>query len=244
MGTEEGRRAHAPPIDTLHDSGGHASLGGKEGAHASLFEHVRAAEEAGRVPYDARHDHSAGREQQWRCVPDMPRNASRSDVRVHFLEYGEGSEKQVQHCRGVTDFRVTKSHVSQLLRGGRARWKIAPETGTPLKNQGDNVDHTYGHGEQTLSVVLAPLMLLAFLVEQTRQRCCGVFRAVGHQRGRTRLRWERLRALFFADALASMWPLLAALVYGLQPAAPVMAVHASSSLQRVLGVSGGEPGDR
>ena len=174
----------------------------------------------------------------------MPLNESRSDVRVHFIEDWDGSEKKVQHCSWVTDFRVTKSHVYTLMRGGRARWKIENETCNPLKNQGDNFDHNDGHGEQHLSVVLATLMMLAFLVDQTQQLCCGLFRAVWHHLGRKRLLWERLRALFFAYALESMWQLLEALLYGLQKAAPVIAVNSSSSLQGVLGVSVGEPGDR
>src|SRR5712691_5000411 len=130
------------------------------------------------------------------------------------------------------------------MRGGRARWKIATATCNTLQNQGDNCDHTYGHGAQHLSVVVATLMRIAFLVDQTPPLCCGLLRAVWHQLGRKRLLWERLRALFFDDALESMGPLLDALFDGLQKAAPVSAVHASSSLQSVLGVSVGEPGDR
>jgi hypothetical protein len=242
--TEDGRSAKAPPIDTLQDDGCHDILGVTEGDHASLFEPVRAAEEAGRGTYSERHDRSAGIEPQLRLVHDLPLNESRSDGRVHVIEYWEVSEQKVQHCRWVTDFRVTKSTVYQLMRGGRARWKIATETCNTLQNQGDNCDHTYGHGAQHLSVVLATLMLLAFLVDQTPPLCCGLLRAVWHQLGRKRLLWERLRALFFDDALESMWQLLEALFDGLQKAAPVIAVHASSSLQSVLGVSVGEPGDR
>src|SRR5712691_11052517 len=182
-------------------------------------------------------------EQQWRFVHDMPLNESRSDVRVHCIEDWEVSEKKVQHCSWVTDFRVTKSNVYKLMRGGRARWKIDNATCNTLKNHGDNFDHNYGHGEQHLSVVLATRMMLAFLVDQTQQLCCGLFRAGWHQLGSKRRLWELLRALFFADALESMSPLLEALFARLQKAAPVIAVHASSSLQGVLGVSVGEPGD-
>jgi hypothetical protein len=51
MVTEDGLSANAPHIETLHDHGCHSILGVKEGDHASLFEQVRAAEEAGRVTY-------------------------------------------------------------------------------------------------------------------------------------------------------------------------------------------------
>ena len=157
----------------------------------------------------------------------MPLNESRSDVRVNFIEYWEVSEKKVQHCSWVTDLRVTKDNIYKLMRGGRARWKIENETFNTLKNQGDNFDHNYGHGEQNLSVVLATLMMLAFLVDQTQQLCCGLFRAVWHQLGSKRLLWERLRALFFDYALESMRQLLEVLFDGLKKSAPVFAVDSS-----------------
>src|SRR6266478_1582179 len=225
--TEDGLRSNAPHLETLHDYGCHSILGVKEGDHAYLFEQVRAAEQAGRVTYYERHDRAAGIEHQFRFVNDMPLNESRSDVRVHFIEYWEVSEKKVQHFSWVTDFRVTKSNVYTLMRGGRARWKIDNETFNTLKNQGDNFDHNYGHGEQHLSVVLATLMMLAFLVDQTQQLCCGLFRAVWHQLGSKRLLWERLRALFFDYALESMRQLLEVLFYGLKKSAPVFAVDSS-----------------
>src|SRR3989442_14855944 len=76
------------------------------------------------------------------------------------------------------------------MRGGRARWKIENETCNTLKNQGDNFEHNYGHGEQHLSVVFAMVMMLAFLVDQTQQLCCALFRAVWTKLGSKRLLWS------------------------------------------------------
>jgi hypothetical protein len=54
------------------------------------------------------------------------------------------------------------------MRGGRARWKIENETFNTLKNQGYEFEHNYGHGYKNLSVNLAFLMMLAFLVDQAQ----------------------------------------------------------------------------
>ena len=139
-----------------------------------------------------------------RCVNDVPLNASRADVRVNVIEYGEMGQDPVQHFSWVTDVRVKKRNVYQLMRGGRARWKSENETCNTLKNQGDNVEHNYGHGEQNLSVVFATIMMLAFLVDQTQQLCCALFQAVWAKLGSKRLVWERMRALFYGDHLESM----------------------------------------
>jgi hypothetical protein len=146
---------------------------------------------------------------------------------VHGIEYWAVSQDNVQHCRWVTDFRVTKQPVDKRMRGGRARWKIAHETCNTLKNHGDNCDHNDGHGEQHLSVVLAMLMMLAFLVGQTQQLCCALLQAVWAKLGSKRLLWERIRALCFDDALESMRQLLEALFYGLKKSAPLFADDSS-----------------
>ena len=180
--TEDGLSSNAPHIETLHDHGCHYILGVKEGDHGHLFEQVHAAEQAGQVRHYERHDRGAGITHRFRFINDMPLNESRHDVRVNFIEYWEVSQDRVQHFSWVTDFRVHKSNVYKLMRGGRARWKIENETFNTLKNHGYHFDHNYGHGEQNLSVVLALLMMLAFLVDQTQQLCCALFRAV----------WEKL----------------------------------------------------
>ena len=225
--TEDGLSSNAPHIETLHDYACHYILGVKEGDHAYLFEQVQVAEQEGRVTHYERRDRGAGIVHQFRFMNDMPLNAARSDVRVHFIEYWEVSQDNVQHCSWVTDFRVTKQHVDKRMRGGRARWKIEHETFNTLKNQGDNFDHNYGHGEQHLSVVLAMLMMLAFLVDQTQQLCCALFQAVWAKLGSKRLLWERIRALFFDYALESMRQLLEALFYGLKKSAPLFADDSS-----------------
>ena len=164
---------------------------------------------------------------QRRFVNDMPLNASNADVRVNFIEYWEIRNGQTQHFSWVTDLRVSKRTVYRLMRGGRARWKIENETFNTLKNQGYNFEHNYGHGEQHLSVVFAMVMMLAFLVDQTQQLCCALFRAVWTKLGSKRLLWERMRALFYDYALQSMRQLFETLFYGLKKRQPLLAVDSS-----------------
>jgi Transposase DDE domain len=222
--TEDSLSANAPHIETLQDYGLHYILGVKEGDHAYLFEQVQAAAQAGRVTYDERHDRAAGLVHRFRFVNDMPLNASNADVRVNFIEYWEIGNNKVQHFSWVTDLRVSKRNVYHLMRGGRARWKIENETFNTLKNQGYNFEHNYGHGQQHLSVVFATVMMLAFLVDQTQQLCCALFQAVWAKLGSKRLLWERMRALFYDYAFASMRQLFEALFYGFQKSSPIVTI--------------------
>ena len=225
--TEDSLSSNAPHIETLHDYGCHYILGVKEGDHRYLFKQVQVAEQAGRVTDYERHDRAAEVVHRFRFVNDVPLNASRADVRVNFIEYWEIGQDTVQHFSWVTDLRVNKRNVYQLMRGGRARWKIENETFNTLKNQGYNVEHNYGHGEQNLSVVFATIMMLAFLVDQAQQLCCALFQAVWAKLGSKRLLWERMRALFYTYALASMRQLFEALFYGLKKPTPVFGVDST-----------------
>ena len=185
------------------------------------------AEHAGRVTYDTRHDRARGVVHWFRCMHDVPLKASRADVRVNGIEYWKIAQDQVQHCSWVTDLRVSKRNVSRLMRAGRARWKRENATCNTLKNQGDNFVHTYGQGEQHLSVVCATMLLLAFLVDQTQQLCWALLRAVWATLGSKRLLWERRRAWCYDDALESMRQRLEALLYGLKKPKPIVAIDAS-----------------
>ena len=225
--TEDRLSANAPHIETLHAHGLHDILGVKDGDHAYLFEQVEVADHAGRVTYDERHDRAAAVVHRCRFVNDVPLNESNTDVRVNFIESWELGDNKVQHFSWVTDLRVSKRHVDHLMRGGRARWKIENETFNTLKNQGYHVEHNDGHGTKNLSVVCAMVMLLAFLVDQTQQLCCALFQAVWATLGSKRLLWERMRALFYDDALESMRQLLEALFYGLKKLQPLLAVDSS-----------------
>jgi hypothetical protein len=221
--TEDGLSSNAPHIETLQAYGCHYILGVKEGDHASLFAQVQAAELTGRVQHYERRDRATGIIHRFRFLNDVPLNASHPERRVNFLEYWEIHPDYVQHFSWVTDLRVHHTNVEALMRGGRARWKIENETFNTLKNQGYHFAHNYGHGTQHLSVVLAVLMMLAFLVDQAQQLCCALFRAVAEKCGSKRTLWERLRTLFFAYALTSMRQLLEALLYGVKKAAPQFA---------------------
>jgi hypothetical protein len=225
--TEDSLSSNAPHIHVLQDHNVHYILGVKEGDHAYLFAQVAVAEQAGRVTYYDRDDAEPGLRHRFRFVSDVPLNESHTNLRVTFLECWEWDKDKVQHFSWVTDLRVHKGTVYQIMRGGRARWRIENEPFNTLKNQGDHFEHHYGHGYQHVSVVFAVLMMLAFLVDQVQQMCCPLFQAVWAKLGSKRRLWERMRALFYAYVLASMRQLFEALFYGLKKTAPIFVVDSS-----------------
>jgi hypothetical protein len=139
---------------------------------------------------------------------DLPLNQANPDVRVNFLCYTEyGPEGQRLQITWVTDLEITTDNARHLVRGGRARWKIENETFNTLKNQGYHFEHNFGHGKKNLSVVFAMLMMLAFLIDQTQEICCGQFQAVLRKAGSRRYLWDCLRSHFRHFRFGSMWHL-------------------------------------
>ena len=222
--TEDSLSSNAPHIETLHEHDIRYILGVKEGDHAFLFKQVAEAEQAGRVTYYERQAHQQGIRHRFRFISDMPLNESHAALRVNFIECWETVKGKVQHFSWVTALRVNKGTVYRIMQGARARWRIENETFNTLKNQGYHFEHNFGHGYEHLSVVFAELMMLAFLVDQVQQLCCPLFQAAWAKWGSKRLLWEKMRAFFYAYALASMRHLLEALVYGLNKSAPTLAI--------------------
>jgi hypothetical protein len=230
---EDALSANAPHLDDLRAARAHYIIGVKPGDHAFLFEHLRANDEAGRTPTLTLHDAATGVLHHFRWHNGVPLNESHPDCLVNVLEYWEIHPTKivkkvervgkVQYFSWITDFVLVRDNVYPIMRGGRARWKIENETFNTLKNQGYNLEHNYGHGEQNLSVALMLLMMLAFLVDQTQQRCCPLFQAAWKKRGHNkRSLWEKLRTLFDSFVFASMQELYEAIVNGIACQQPVV----------------------
>ncbi len=219
---EDALSANAPHLRDLREARAHYIIGVKPGDHAFLFEHLRTLDEAGQIQVLTLVDLATGVLHHFRFCSAAPLNESNPDELVNVLEYWEvDPDGTVQHFSWITDLDLSAETVWDIMRGGRARWKIENETFNTLKNQGYHLEHNYGHGEQNLSVVLALLMMLAFLVDQVQQLCCPVFRAAWNKMKTKCQLWEEIRSHFRTLLFDSMTELLMALVRGIAPQRPV-----------------------
>jgi len=219
---EDALSANAPHLKDLAEARARYIIGVKPGDHTFLFEHLRGLDEAGRMQVLTLVDPATNILHHFRFCNGAPLNESNPDVLVNVLEYWEvHPDRTVQHFSWITDFTLDADNVWAIMRGGRARWKIENETFNTLKNQGYHLEHNYGHGEQNLSVVLALLMMLAFLVDQVQQLCCPQFQAAWLKMKTKCHLWEQIRNYFHMLAFDSMAELLTALVRGIARQKPV-----------------------
>ncbi len=219
--TEDALSPNAPHLRDLMEHDCRFILGVKPGDHKVLFNVVKLAHKRGHTteftladPDDPRVTH------RFRFIDDVPLNKSHADLTVNFVEYWEEGPTKTQHFTWITDLPVTQDTVYQIMRGGRARWRIENETFNTLKNQGYHFGHNYGLGEKHLAAVFTTLMMLAFLVDQVQQHCCQLFRAVWAKLGSKRALWEKMRSVFEYFLFASMVDLYRALLQGIQQKPP------------------------
>lgn len=220
---EDGLSSNAPHIREIEKHGWHYILGVKPGDHSFLFKQVEAARQnALSTEFEYVDPNEPEVIHRFSFINQLAVNASNQDVPVNFVEYWEIKPTKTQHFSWITDFTVTENNVFQIMRGGRARWKIENETFNTLKNQGYHFEHNYGLGEKNLSVVFAMLMMLAFLVDQVQQLCCALFQDVWHKLGSKRALWEQMRSMFKYFLFDSMDALYKALLCGIKAQAAIL----------------------
>jgi hypothetical protein len=160
---------HEPLIAELEALRMRFVLVAKPTSHLALFAQLAEREQRGEC-LRGTWEEGTGRHRrafEYRRATDVPLTQSGA-VRVNFLEVWERRPDGTvgYHNSWVTDFAVTPQTVAPIAGIGRSRWKIENEQFNVQKNHGYELEHNYGHGQQTLSMVFYLLNLLAFLAHK------------------------------------------------------------------------------
>jgi hypothetical protein len=90
------------------------------------------------------------------------------------------------------------------------------ETFNTLKNQGYHLGHNFGLGKKNLSGVFTTLMMLAFLVDQTQQMSCWLYRDVAERCKTKKRMWAKIRSRYDMLIVDSFEMIFRSIVEGLQ----------------------------
>ena len=223
---EDALSSNAPHIHDLRKAGLRFILGVKDPGNKFLFNWVNTEADKGNVTEFRQEEGDVTH--RFRFINGVPLNESNLDVQVNFLEYWEEKDGETtKHFSWVTDLHVTKKNADEMMRCGRARWRIENETFNTLKNQGYHFEHNYGHGQENLSVNLALLVMLAFLVDQAQEICCRLFQAVLKKCERKMYMWKTIRRLLHVLLFDSWYHLLTAILRGIEPQRPKLCIDSS-----------------
>lgn len=164
---------HEPFIMQLRAQRLHYVLVCQPGSHRELYDEVAALERLGAHAGGQWHEGPACRRRsfEYRVARTVPLTASRR-VWGTLVEVWERDRTGtlLYHNAWFTDLEVDATNVIAIGRMGRARWKIENEQFNVQKNHGYELEHNYGHGQQTLSMVFYLLNLLAFIAHVILER--------------------------------------------------------------------------
>lgn len=210
---EDGLASNAPHIKKIQALDMHFILGAKPKDHKYLFDWVKHSKTQS---YEFRDN--KGIIHRFNYINGVPLNDSNMDLEVNFLEYWEIKPNgKKQHFTWVTDLRLSQETVFDIMKGGRARWKIENETFNTLKNQGYHFEHNFGHGYKNLSTVFAYLMILAFFIDQVQALSCKLFKSAVKKAGSKMRFWEKVRGYFLNYLVTSWDDLYNVIAYGKKP---------------------------
>lgn len=202
--------AHEPFILDLRELRIGFVLVSKPASHVELFDWVEDLDRLGECVRGKWEEGPVCKRRyfEYRIADQVPLTQS-GEVLVNFVEVWERNKegKVIYHNSWVTDFEVRPENAATIIGIGRSRWKIENEQFNVHKNHGYELEHNYGHGQQTLSMVFYLLNLLAFVAHQVLEfgdRLYGQCRVGESRRGL----WNVLRTLFGYVAVESWEGLL------------------------------------
>ena len=155
-----------PFIDQLKQNGMSFILVAKPTDHKLLYQWFTEFHQMGETKILKLKDHK-GRKHLYEWVNDIALNGTKDADNVNYFEYTMfKGNKATYHNSWVTDIPITQNNIVELVKGGRARWKIENEAFNTLKNQGYHLEHNFGHGDKYLSYNLLLFNFLAFFTHQ------------------------------------------------------------------------------
>jgi len=144
-------------------------IGAKADDHKYLFDYIENANKTTYSVIEGEVQHN------FTYCNDVPLNKSHNDYKVNVVLYQEITNKKTIFFSWVTNLHVDQDNVYQIMRAGRARWRIENEVINVAKNQGYNLEHNYGHGKQYLCSMISSMIMLSLLMDQAQLAACVVY---------------------------------------------------------------------
>ena len=184
-----------PFLDELKANNMSFILVAKPGDHKSLYQWFTETKAINAI-HTLKIKDWKGRVHVYEWLNDIPLNDTKNADNVNFFQYSIfKGKKRTFRCSWVTDIKITAKNIKELVKFGRARWKIENETFNTLKNQGYHASHNYGHGHKNLAYNFFLMNLLAFYMHQIFQLSCGHYQYCRSKFTAYKDFWNNLRSI-------------------------------------------------
>ena len=178
----------------------------KPSSHQTLYEWIDFSDKNGEIKigeikkYEQRTSPHVGQRRiyRYRYVNNLPLRESEPSLMVNWYEveiFNSAKDKVVYKNSFVTNHELSESNIFSMMKTGRTRWKVENESNNILKNQGYNLEHNFGHGQENLSEILLSLNLLAFLFHNVLDLVNDIYQKVRETLGTRKRFFNDIRAL-------------------------------------------------
>ena len=209
-----------PLCQAVLDVGGHFIFVCKPSSHPTIEEYLTGIELPSVEETVKRGKQRFTHRYRWLCA--LPLRDGKDALKVNWFEIEiiNPAGKTTYRNSFVTDLPVGPDNVAELSACGRARWKIENETFNVLKNNGYNLEHSFGHGKQNLAAILVTLNLLAFAIHTVSDIADELWRAAREKLGPRYNFFGRLAAITAYLIFPSWDDLLLTLAFAKPPPIP------------------------
>jgi hypothetical protein len=188
--------SNTPFLRELTDCGFSYLLVAKPQDHKSLYKDIAGLRNGGLLDSYTKEGQN-GREYLYEWVNGVDLTASADSEKVNYCCLTIRRNGKATYKNGwITDIEITQENIEEVIRGGRARWKIENEGFNTLKNHGYHLQHNFGHGTNNLSETFFLLNLLAFFFHQIFQLCDGLYQEARSRFSARREFWNCIRSMF------------------------------------------------
>lgn len=216
-------------IELLKENNYSFILTAKEGNNKTLFENIKTATNIYKkevVTKDKKYEY------EW--VNNLDLTLSDKTIKVNYFAFriiDVKSGKVTYKSSWITDLKIDEFNIEDLVKAGRSRWKIENECFNILKNNGYEMEHSYGHGTENLSFNFFILTLLALLFHQIHALVDEIYQQARLRYGSLQRFWNELKGTI-RMVLFKSWDQLLIFVFKPPPLIPVedlMAYHNNKS---------------
>jgi len=192
--------ANQPFCEMVLDNDAHFLLVCKPDSHVTLYSWIDAIAKAGGVEtlsfrvWNGKH----GEIVQYRFLNDVPLRSGEDALRVNWCEIQiihEDTGEIIYRNAFITDLSITRKNVQEIVKCGRARWKVENENYNVLKTKGYHLEHNFGHGNHYLSMTLFALNVLTFLLHTALHLVDEIYIRLREELGRRDTFFNDVRAL-------------------------------------------------
>ena len=169
-------------------------------SHKSLYEWINFSEKSGELMTGEIKKYEKGKRRiyRYRYINKVPIRESEPSLMVNWYEveiFDTAKNKVIYKNSFITNHELNDEKIFKMIVSGRTRWKVENESNNILKNQGYNLEHNFGHGQENLSEILLSLNLLAFLFHNVLDLVNGMYQKIRALLGTRKRFFNDIRAL-------------------------------------------------